>query len=179
MLKGERVLLRPMMPEDIACKHEYNQDMELAVLTCDTPRVSPPERAQSFYEIWTKPDDDFAGFIIEADGKYIGDCCLGNLRERHGSLELGIAICDPAYWSKGYGREVVNLLLDYGFRSLGARRIWLTCHSKNERAIRSFKSCGFIEEGRPRKAIWVAGAYIDLVDMSMLRDEWLASHSKF
>ncbi len=31
-----------------------------------------------------------------------------------------------------------------------------------------------VEEGRPRKAVWIEGEYTDLVEMSILRDEWLA-----
>ena len=83
-------------------------------------------------------------------------------------------IGDRAYWNKGYGREVVKLLLDYGFHYLGARRIALTTHARNERAIRCYKACGFVEEGRPRKVIWIEGEYIDLVNMSILKDEWQA-----
>ena len=95
-----------------------------------------------------------------------------NLLGRNGNLELGIMIGDRDYWGRGYGREVVRLLLEYGFHYLGARRIALTTHAKNERAIRSYLACGFIEEGRPRKAVWIEGEYIDLVNMSILREEW-------
>jgi RimJ/RimL family protein N-acetyltransferase len=64
--------------------------------------------------------------------------------------------------------------VDYAFHYLGARRIALTTHAKNVRAIRCYQACGFVEEGRPRKAVWIEGEYTDLVEMSILRDEWLA-----
>jgi len=51
----------------------------------------------------------------------------------------------------------VKLLLNYGFHYLGARRIVLTTNAKNERAIRCYRACGFVEEGRPRKALWIEG----------------------
>ncbi|HXF64462.1 MAG TPA: GNAT family protein [Caldilineaceae bacterium] len=57
---------------------------------------------------------------------------------------------------------------------LGARRIALTTHAKDERAIRCYLACGFVEEGRPRKAIWPEGKYADLVEMSLLREGWQA-----
>jgi RimJ/RimL family protein N-acetyltransferase len=174
MLKGANVLLRPMKPEDITRQHEFNQDVELYGLDSAPPQVSPPERAQDFYERRTTPDENAAPFAIEADGKYIGYCGLTGLRDRHGNLELGILIGDREYWGRGYGREVVRLLLDYGFRHLGARRIGLTTHAKNERAIRCYVACGFVEEGRPRKMAWIEGEYTDLVEMSLLREEWRA-----
>lgn len=118
-----------------------------------------------------------ASFAIEADGQYIGFCSLYNLLNPNGNLELGITIGDRAYWGRGYGREAVTLLLTYGFHYLGARRIALTTHAKNERALRCYRACGFVEEGRPRKAVWIEGEYVDLVNMSILRDEWQPSQT--
>ena len=172
MLKGNKVLLRPMQPEDIARQHKFNQDPELYKLDSDYPRVSPLERAQAFYESRTKYDENMAPFAIEADEKYIGYCSLMNIKDRHGNFELGIMIGDREYWGRGYGRDCVKLLLDYGFHHLGARRIALTTHAKNERAIRCYRACGFVEEGRPRQVVWIDGEYTDLVNMSILREEW-------
>ena len=73
--------------------------------------------------------------------------------------------------------NVVPVLLEYAFHYLGARRIGLTTHAKNARAMRCYRACGFAEEGRPRKVVWIEGEYTDLVEMSILRDEWLARGS--
>lgn len=178
MLKGKKVLLRPMKQEDVARQHAFNQDPELYGLDSTYPRVSPLERAQAFYGSRTKDDENIAPFAIEAEGKYIGHCSLMDLQNRYGNLELGIMIGDRAYWGRGYGREAVRLLLDYGFHYLGARRVVLTTHAKNERAIRCYLACGFVEEGRPRKVVWIEGEYTDLVEMSILREEWQAMVDK-
>ena len=172
MLKSDRVLLRPMKPEDVARQHEFNQDLELYGLDSSSPRVASLEKAQAFYEERTRSDENFAPFAIEADGKYLGYCSLMHLQNRYGNLELGILIGDREYWGRGYGREAVKLLLEYGFRYLGARRIDLTTHARNERAIRCYLACGFVEEGRPRKVVWIEGEYVDLVNMSILFEEW-------
>jgi RimJ/RimL family protein N-acetyltransferase len=174
MLKGKRVLLRPMRPDDVPRQHEFSQDLELYGLDCEAPHVAPLESAQAFYERRVKFDDHVAPFAIEADGKYIGYCTLMDLQNRHGNFELGIMIGDRTYWGRGYGRETTRLLLDHGFRYLGARRIALTTHAKNERAIRCYAACGFVEEGRPRQVLWIEGEYVDLVNMSILRGEWQA-----
>jgi RimJ/RimL family protein N-acetyltransferase len=175
MLKGSKALLRPMKQDDIARQHQFDQDLELYGLDCALPRVSPVETAQAFYETRTKPDPDLAPFAIEADGKYIGYCGLRNLQDRHGNLELGILIGDRQYWGRGYGRDAVRLLLRCAFHSLGARRVGLTTHAKNERALRCYLACGFVEEGRPRQVLWIEGEYTDLVEMSILRNEWQAT----
>jgi hypothetical protein len=95
VLKGSKVLLRPMKQDDIARQHAFDQDLELYGLDCVPPRVSPLETAQAFYETRTKPDPNLAPFAIEADGKYIGYCGLMNVQDRHGNLELGILLPRP------------------------------------------------------------------------------------
>ena len=174
MFKGEKVLLRPIKKEDIARQHEFSQDPELYMLDCGIPRPSPLETVQANYENLVKPDDDRAVFAIEAEGQYIGDIMLMHLKNVYGNAELGIVIGDRAYWGRGYGRDAVKLVLEYGFRYCGVRRIELTTHAKNERAIRCYRACGFVEEGRPRQVLWIDGEYTDLVNMSILRDEWQA-----
>ena len=175
MLKSEKVILRPGRREDVARQHEFGQDIELYGLNCAFPHFSSLEKAQSDFETSIQePDENSEWFAIEADGNYIGNCCLIGLHNRHGNLELGIVIGDRDYWGRGYGRQAIQLLLHYGFHYLGARRIVLTTHAKNERAIRCYRACGFVEEGRPRQAIWIEGEYVDLVNMALLRAEWQA-----
>jgi RimJ/RimL family protein N-acetyltransferase len=113
-LTGRRVLLRPMRTEDIARQHEFSQDVELFGLDCARPRVSPLEAAQALYD---------ARFAIEADGAYIGYCGLSGLLHPYRSMELGMMIGDRADWGRGYGREVVALLLRYAFPYPGAWRL--------------------------------------------------------
>jgi RimJ/RimL family protein N-acetyltransferase len=174
MLKGERILLRPMKQADVARQHDFDQDIELYGLNCNPPQVASLESAQAFYERRTQSDDGTVPFAIETDSKYIGHCSLIPIPNRYGSFVLAITIGDRDYWGRGDRREVVKLLLDYAFRYLGARRIELTTHAKNERAIRCYRACGFVEEGRPRKAVWIEGEYADLVNMGLLREEWQA-----
>ena len=69
----------------------------------------------------------------------------------------------------------MGLLLDYAFRIRNFRRVWLETHATNERAIRAYKACGFIEEGRMREHIWLAGRFVDNVIMGVLREEWQTS----
>ncbi len=47
----------------------------------------------------------------------------------------------------------------------------------NERAIRSYRACGFVEEGRWREHYYHNGAYVDAVSMGLLRSEWEAQRA--
>jgi RimJ/RimL family protein N-acetyltransferase len=44
----------------------------------------------------------------------------------------------------------VRLLLEFAFRYRNARKVTLGVSAENERAIRCYRACGFVEEGRAR-----------------------------
>ena len=85
------------------------------------------------------------------------------------TAELGITIGEREYWGRGYGRDAVRVLIEYGFRIRNLRKIWLTVHANNPRAIRSYESVGFVEEGRQRAQVWSDGEYVDLVYMGLIK----------
>lgn len=175
MLKGLNVLLRPMTADDIDAYAAMKNDLEIVLLTDDRPPAPRPiETFRRNFEEYTKTPRDSAWFAIEADDKFVGECSLREFTEHDRTCQLGIAIADREYWGHGYGREAIQLLLDYAFRIRNMRRVWLSTSSGNIRAQRSYLACGFKEEGRLREHIWVAGKYEDQVLMGILKTEWEA-----
>ena len=113
-------------------------------------------------------------FAIEAGTDFIGHCALFNVNSTAQTCELGITVGDKKFWGKGYGSESTRLLVEYAFRYQNFRRVWLHVNAANERAVRAYRSCGFVEEGRLRAHVWSDGAYDDLLVMGLLREEWQA-----
>jgi RimJ/RimL family protein N-acetyltransferase len=176
MLKGQKVTLRPVEREDLKRIHELSQDVELSILAESEyqPRSLAHWEKRFEKHLETEP----AWFVIEADAQIIGDTGLHGLDRQHGTAELGIAIWDRAFLGKGYGRDAVNVLLEWAFDAQNWRRIWLTALASNERAIRSYLACGFVEEGRLRQHDFFHGEYVDMVVMGLLRSEWEARRSR-
>jgi RimJ/RimL family protein N-acetyltransferase len=173
MLKGEKVTLRPMERDDLKRIHEMRQDVELMILAFGDWQPRPLARFEKDFDKHLEADE-VTWFVIEADGKIIGDTGLHGLDRRHGTAELGIGIYEREYLSKGYGRDAIRTLLKWAFEVQNWRRVWLTTIAPNERAIRSYLACGFVEEGCLRQHVHYHGAYVDLVQMGLLRSEWEA-----
>ena len=178
MLKGPRLVLRPVQKDDLPKLYVYNQDVEVELLGGGDP---PTPRPLAYWESWfdreaTKEHPDDLWFAIEVEGILIGNCGLGSRDRTSHTSELGITIGEREYWGKGYGREAIGLLLDYAFRILNQHRVWLTVNGNNERAIRCYLASGFVEEGRLRKHVWNDGQYIDYIYMGILREEWRLGH---
>jgi RimJ/RimL family protein N-acetyltransferase len=176
MLKGEKVILRAMRRDDLERLCQFNNDVEVEVAGGGDPPIPQSlARLQAEYDAnVSKGGRDGTGFAIEADGQCIGQCALFQFDDVAHTCALGITIGDKAYWGRGYGTDAVRLLLDYAFRLRNIWRVYLTVNSTNERAIRAYRRCGFVEEGRLRAHVWSDGKYIDLVHMGILRDEWEA-----
>ncbi len=173
MIRGEKVTLRAVTRGDLPRLLDFANDLEVELAGGgDPPMPRTLQRLEKDFEREvSEPPRDRTNFAIEADGECIGTCGLFNIDLNARHAELGIGIGAKEYWGKGYGREAVGLLLDYAFRLRNLRRVWLEVHSANERAIRAYSSCGFVEEGRMREHVWLGGRYVDNVIMGVLREE--------
>ena len=109
----------------------------------------------------------------EEHWKLIGSLAFTNVDWRNRSSEFGIMIGDKAYWDQGYGTEAVRLLVKHGFNTLNLNRIFLHVFENNPRAIRAYEKAGFVHEGKLRQAEFKDGIYIDILVMSILKDEFL------
>ena len=108
-------------------------------------------------------------------GHYIGGCGINKLDWKNSVATLGIML-QRNYLGKGYGTEAMQLLLRFVFEEMNINKAALQVFSFNQRAIRSYEKCGFVQEGCLRSAIFRMGAYHDDICMGLLRSEWQATH---
>ncbi|AFG35670.1 acetyltransferase, ribosomal protein N-acetylase [Fervidobacterium pennivorans DSM 9078] len=133
-------------------------------------------------EEWIKKNaitHNAVNFAIEVGNNLVGSTGLMAIDWVARSAEYGIAIFDPAYWDKGIGTEVTHMMLKYAFEYLNLNRVWLRVFENNQRAIRVYEKCGFIQEGRMRQARYLKGQYIDVIIMGILSDEYWRMKSEF
>ncbi len=112
-----------------------------------------------------------------ADDKLIGFVAFDGINWQHGDTFVAIGIGEPAYRGNGYGTDAMRTLLRYGFMELNLARIQLNTFSYNERAIKSYLKAGFVVEGRQRGMLLRDGCRWDVVYMSVLCNEWLATNN--
>lgn len=173
MLKGDKVILRPMRREFLERYFEYRNDVELELLSSgESPMPMEYERLEAMFEAHLqRPRSEIAWFAIEVQGgKFIGQCLLHNFDYSARTCELGLTIGDRDYHGRGYGPDVVKLLVKYAFRLRNMEKVWLTTNGSNTRAQKAFMAAGFVEEGRLKRHVWLDGRYDDLVYMGILRD---------
>jgi len=170
VLTGERVVLRPFRPEDVEPLWRARLDPTMWARTTEVPLV--PQTLADYrarYEAPSAKDDP--QFAIEVDGVLVGRGGVFGVDPLARHCEIGLWLLPP-HQGKGYGRDVLRVLLGYAFRSRNLRRVHLQTLASNVAALRCYRAVGFVEEGRLREHAWVEGAYDDVVLMSVLRSEW-------
>ena len=88
------------------------------------------------------------------------------------TAELGIFIGEQDDRNKGYGKEAIKLILDYGFNTLNLNNIMLKVYSFNEKAIKTYKKVGFKTFGVRRECRYRDGLVYDTVYMDILKKEF-------
>lgn len=175
VIYGKRIRLRAVEREDVKTFHTWVNDPEVTRgLAMYLPMSMNDEL--NWFESQGKRDPNEKTLAIEArkgkSWKLIGNCGVFGIDWKNRSGELGIMIGEKDEWNKGYGAEVMMVLLRHCFETLNLNRAFLRVYEDNIRAVRSYEKAGFVLEGRQRQAVYKNGKYEDVLFMSVLRSEW-------
>lgn len=72
---------------------------------------------------------------------------------------------------KGYGKQLMALLMHIAFQEVNVRKISIVVYSFNEQAIRLYKAVDFKEEGRVMGECYREGTYWDILYLGLFKDE--------
>jgi diamine N-acetyltransferase len=181
MIYGERIRLRRNERSDIPKFVEWLNDPEVRRYLLINLPISQANEEQWFENMLKLPANEQPfGIEIREDGsvgddehwRLVGNCSFMKIDTTIRSTEVGLFIGDKSFWNKGYGTEVMRLLLALGFDTLNLNRIYLRVAEANKGGIRAYEKAGFIHEGRFREGAFQNGKYCDVLLMSVLRAEW-------
>lgn len=176
MIIGNRVRLRAINKDDLPAFVGWLNDPDVSrnISIYDTQSLEQEEKW--FQDSLNHPAEEqpLAVEVQDQDNwKLVGDVGFWNYDQHERSAEIGIFIGDKTAWDKGFGTETMQLMINYGFAMLNFNRIYLQVFESNPRGMRCYEKAGFKLEGRLRQAHYLDGAYIDVLLMSILKDEWL------
>ena len=175
-IAGERVILRAWERDDIRLRWEADQtaDAEEAKLRhWHEPPQSLAEREAEFDAAASAEKDPTSlSFIVEAEGRPIGDINLFHIDQRNRQASVGISLWRPQDRGQGYGSDAMRAVLRWAFDQMNLHRIELSVAPYNDAAVAVYRKLGFVDEGRRREAHFEDGAYVDDVLMGLLAREF-------
>lgn len=107
-------------------------------------------------------------------GAFVGTAKVGPIQWVPRHAEFGRMIGEPSARGKGYGTEIIVLILEYCFRTLNLNKVTAGALANNIAALRSQEKCGLKVEGRIRQAWFRDGEMVDAIRVGILREEWEA-----
>ncbi|MCL2065527.1 MAG: GNAT family N-acetyltransferase [Candidatus Cloacimonetes bacterium] len=102
----------------------------------------------------------------------IGDIALQDIDNKNRSCTIGLGFTKLEYRNKGYGKEAVKIILEYGFNNYGFERITASTLEPNISARKSLEKLGFKLEGKERKAVYFGGKRYDRYNFGILAEEY-------
>jgi len=183
ILKGELVRLSALDPEEFGkVFSRWHRDSEFMRFldTNPTQLQSQKEMQKSLEEDLEKQKSDRHWFTIRdlADDRLLGDIDLSIYNWTGRDAFVGLGIGERDFWGKGYGTDVMKVILRYAFTEVNLQRVSLTVFEYNPRAVRSYEKTGFRHEGRFRKFLNREGRRWDMLFMGILRNEWLEQNGQ-
>jgi RimJ/RimL family protein N-acetyltransferase len=178
VILGQRIRLRPVEKDDVPRFVKWFADPELrSYLSMYMPIGQVQEERwfernlnagdEQTWAIDAQPADMAVGPWV-----HIGSCGFHRLDWRNRWGEVGIVIGAHDYWDRGYGTDVMQTMVAWGFYTLNLNRVQLRVFADNARAIRCYEKVGFQIEGRLRQENFANGAYRDTLLMGVLREDW-------
>ncbi len=173
-LVGEKVYLSPVTTDDWELYAKWHNDDEVEFLSGGgRDEVSPAATDATSLENRAKSKHAFT--IVEKEtNTVIGNCGFNFVDEENRYAKIGITIGEKNYWSKGYGRDALHLMLQFGFCIRGYNNICLNVYEYNTRAIACYEKVGFKRQGVWRETLIRGQKRYNCIHMDILASEYFA-----
>jgi RimJ/RimL family protein N-acetyltransferase len=178
LFTGRLVRLGAFNPEEVGTSFsKWSRDSEYwRLMASEASRLVSARDATRYFEKEVEnpsPAMYFFGVRTLAVDKLIGEIVLEVTGWNSRDAFAGLSIGDRENWGRGYGTEMVSLLLGFAFKEVNLHRVSLTVFEYNPRAVRVYEKAGFRHEGRCRQVLHREGRRWDMLFMGILREDWL------
>jgi [ribosomal protein S5]-alanine N-acetyltransferase len=146
-LETERLLIRPLTPDDLAAVHAVFSDPLVMQYIVGGACVLDASRAKLASYIAHQETHGFSKWAVleRVNGAVIGDCGLKVLEDGP-DVELGFHVARQ-YWGRGYATEAASACLNWGFENLDRNRIVAIVDPRNAASVRVLEKIGMNRHG--------------------------------
>ena len=174
MIKGKKVYLDAIEVEDLELLREWRNLPEFKKCFREYREINS-DMQKLWYDNKVVNDNQTIMFAIRSNDnqELVGCCglCYINWVNRNADLSLYIGK-DKAYIDdRGLAEESCQLLLDYGFKELGLRKVWTEIYEFDQKKYQLYHKLGFHDDGILRSQYYYDGTWWDSYILSLLDEE--------
>ena len=167
-------------PADLTFRTWRSRDVDALVARANNPKIwlnlkdrfpQPYTRADA--ESWIGMNHLVLGppvnFAIDVGGEAVGGVGVEPLEDVfHRSANIGYWVGEP-YWGRGIATASVEFICDYALRTFAIDRLQASVFDWNPASAHVLEKCGFLLEGRQRRAVVKGERVGDLLLYGRLR----------
>jgi len=173
-IETERLLLRELNPEIMEQVFTSFEDDEIVSFLGLTTENELETEKNNFAQGLTSYRSSFKAFLLveKASGRIIGRAGFHTWAKQHSRAELGYHISNDADKNKGYMKEALAAIIDFGFTNMRLNRIEALLSKENTPSLRLVQGFGFTEEGLLRSHYFKNNRMEDSAVFSLLQSEY-------
>lgn len=165
-----RVFLDTIKKEDMPSLYKWFLNIEfLSTYDYVLPIPMLKEKVDKMISDYKEENNSIVFAIRTTEGNIIGIAGYDDIIKDNMVATLFIGIGDENYLGKGFGKEAMLELLNYGFNTLNLYRIQLNVISFNTPAIKLYEKVGFQKEGTMKEFVLRNGQRYDLYMYAKLK----------
>lgn len=147
-IETERLLLRPVVAEDVSYVATFLDNFEVTKWLASIPYPYPREMAQDFLKFvesaWADGSEYVFAIVPRDKDHLIGVAGLKHPNAEAG--ELGYWLAEP-YWGRGYMTEAARAVTNWAFDTVGVDRVKARHFDENQASSRVLAKCGLRHTG--------------------------------
>ena len=164
------ITLRDVQPEDKDKLREWRNLPEVCKYMYTDHHITVEEHEKWFQIALCDPTRRY--WIITLDQEDVGLVNLCDIDSRNKRCYWAYYIANPQTRGKGVGSFVEYWVLSYVFDHLRLNKLCGEVLASNQGVLHIHQGFGFIQEGYLRQHVFKGGKPVDVVSISMLREEW-------
>ncbi|ERJ39687.1 Spermidine N1-acetyltransferase [Burkholderia sp. AU4i] len=162
--------LRPLERQDLRFVHELNNDAKIMRYWFEEPYETFSELSQ-LYDRHVHDQRERRFVAVDAQGELVGLVELIELDYIHRRGEFQIIIA-PQCQGRGYAGQATRLAIEYAFKVLNMRKLYLIVDTSNAAAIHVYEKCGFQHEAELKEEFFGNGAYHNAYRMCIFQRDY-------
>jgi RimJ/RimL family protein N-acetyltransferase len=169
-IRTERLVLRRREPRDTPDLHALYSREDVTTYLLHGP-LTLAELEERWERQATSDDEDAIGFVVELDGRVVGQVAL----IFHGPLQGELAwTIHPDVAGRGIATEASLALMAVAFGHYGLHRVYAELDARNGPSRRLCERLGLRLEGHRIGDFWSKGEWTDTYEYALLASEWEA-----
>ncbi len=160
-MPGEKICFKALDISDVQEIHNFASDKEVS-------RFIGWRLMNNLSETWQHVEDMlkresagthyYASVVDKTSNAIIGTAMIFNFDKEARHAEIGYVL-DKAFWGRGYGTEVVELLKKFAFDALELHKLHARVVEANTGSYRILEKNGFVLEGCLKDYYFIEGSY--------------------